>query len=373
MGPNLRSDNRMKLLLIYPNWLGRSGDYCHVAAKQLGHESSLMWGSDHEVLTIAGFLKDKARRLPFIASTYRKLEALILNKRIIEKVRLYSPDIVINNCPSLFSETIQEIKANSQCLVFWAGDNPELYPSLINTLHIYDYFFAGAPDWISDEIQFLLKNRAYYLPYGCSVDVFNKSTLPADSSKRYGAPLSFVGARYSDREIMLSKLLDFELAIWGWKRDNVLRRVYQFVRGRQRNPIDDRYGIGSYTYTPKLNSAIRGSYTNNITANMIYNASSIVLNLQHPQMITAVNSKTFEIAASGAFQLFYHTGDMLGLYDKDTEIVCFDTIDDLRDKIRFYLKYPDERRTIADRAYRRTLSEHTFAHRLRKMFDVIGG
>ncbi|WP_281184329.1 glycosyltransferase [Trichlorobacter lovleyi] len=363
----------MKLLLIFPNWLGRSGNYCHSAVLSLGHESHLVWGSDHDTLSFSGYFKDKARRFPYIKSVFTQRENKSFNTNITQKVKEIRPEIVINNCPSLYFETIQTLKENSRCLVYWAGDDPTLFPNLMKTLHMYDFFFAGAPGWLQGNISAIRKKHNYYLPYGCDPDVFKRNTLTKREQKEYGSSISFVGARYSDREQILSKLTDMDIAIWGWKKDNYLRRVYRKIRGEQFNALHDKYKTGAELYIPTLNTSIRSAYIDNHTANKIYNASSIILNLQHPQMLHAVNSKAFEIAAAGGFQLFQHSGNLLGLFQKDTEIICFSTIQELREQTLYFLNNPLEAEKIASRARKRVLKEHTFKHRVESILSTIGG
>jgi len=363
----------MKLLLIFPNWLGRSGNYCQDAAVKLGHDSHLLWGSDHDVLSLSGYFKDKVRRFPHIGNEFRKREEYFINKYIVNKVKELRPELVINNCPCLYPETIKSLKDYSRCMAYWAGDEPTLFPNHMKTLGIYDYYFAGAPNWLKGEITAKHKGRCYYLPYGCNPDVFKNDILSKHDQRKYGSSVSFVGARYTDRERILSKLTDLDIAIWGWKKDNLMRRLYRKTRGKQFNSLHDKYKTGEELYISTLNRSIRSAYFSNYTANKIYNASSILLNLQHPQMFHAVNSKAFEIAASGGFQLFQHSGDLLGLFEKDTELVCFTDTQDLRDKITYYLDKPLERAQIALKARIRVLSEHTFSHRLEFILSKTGG
>lgn len=363
----------MKILLIFPNWLGRSGNYCQAAAIKLGHDSHLVWGSDHDVLSFSGYIKNKARRFPLIKDSYNKREELFINKSIIKRVKEIRPELVINNCPSLYPETVKVLKENSGCMAYWAGDDPTLFHNLMNSFSLYDFYFAGSPDWLNIEIVQLHKKNNYYLPYACDSDVFKKCELSELEQKKFGSAISFVGARYSDRERILSTLTDFEIAIWGWDKDNFINRAYRMIRGKHFNPFHEKYNIGEDLYITNLKQSIRGAHVCNHTANKIYNASSIILNLQHPQMFNAVNSKAFEIAAAGGFQLFQHSGDLLGLFEKDTEIVCFANASELREKITYYLNNPLEIIKIASRAQKRVLKEHTFEHRMKFILSAIGG
>jgi spore maturation protein CgeB len=363
----------MKLLLIFPKWLGKSGDYCHHAARSLGWDSTLVWGNYHDTLSLISSFYCTVRRRALIGWAIKRLESQLIHKRLIATADTIRPDIIINNCPNLLPDTIEILRRKTKCLVYWAGDDPALFPSLMRQLHLYDHFFAGAPNWITDDLISLHQKNNHYLPYGCEPTIFRPLDFEKQDKEKYGATVSFVGARYSDRERLLATLTGFDLAIWGWKKDNILRSSYRRLRGQRYSAFHVKYGTDEELFLTDLNKFIRSAFIDSYTANKIYNTSAITLNLQHPQMFTAVNSKTFEIASAGGFQLFQHTGNLLGLFEKDREIVCFEGEEDLREKITYFVEHPEERQEIANRARLNAISNHTFEHRLRFIFSTIGG
>ena len=60
--------------------------------------------------------------------------------------------------------------------------------------------------------------------------------------------------------------------------------------------------------------------------------------------------------------------DLESYYEEDREVVCFETISELIDKIHYYLSHEDARNAVAEAGYRRTLYEHTYVHRLTDIF-----
>lgn len=360
-----------KVLLIFPNWYGRSGNYCHDAAKSIGLESHLVWGSDHDELTLSGYIRGRIKNAPLVSAPFIKRERLKINENIIRKVRELRPDLTINNCPYLFTGTVEELRKNSKYLACWTGDDPELFPGLMETIKLYDLFFGASPEWLKGKVINLRKGGNHYLPYGSAPEVFRRAVLSSDEREKFGSPVAFVGARYSDREILLDPVKEFDLAIWGWKKDNSLRKIYRKIRGSRHSLFHQKYSTDAELYLQTLNRHIRSGPISNAAANKVYNASEIVLNLQHPQIIRAVNPKTFEISGAGCFQLLQHKGDLLGLYEKEREIVTFETAEEMREKTAYYLKNPGERRAIAERAMKRTNGEHTFAHRMKTIISLI--
>jgi spore maturation protein CgeB len=80
-----------------------------------------------------------------------------------------------------------------------------------------------------------------------------------------------------------------------------------------------------------------------------------------------VNPRTFELAACGAFQLVDARAPLAALF-RDDELATFRSPAELRQKIAYYLAHPDERAAIAARGRARVLAEHTFAHRVQRIF-----
>jgi spore maturation protein CgeB len=112
----------------------------------------------------------------------------------------------------------------------------------------------------------------------------------------------------------------------------------------------------------------------------VFNQSRINLNLskvstpdtgddQNPEQI---KGRSFEIPGCGGFQLSGSAEDLNHYYEIDKEIVCFEDVDDLREKVYYYLSNEDERAAIAQAGYQRTLREHTYVHRFANIFKRLG-
>jgi spore maturation protein CgeB len=52
-------------------------------------------------------------------------------------------------------------------------------------------------------------------------------------------------------------------------------------------------------------------------------------------------------------------------------VVAYDGAGDLAAKIEYFLGHEDERRAIADAGQRRTLAEHTYAHRMEDLVEIL--
>jgi spore maturation protein CgeB len=99
----------------------------------------------------------------------------------------------------------------------------------------------------------------------------------------------------------------------------------------------------------------------------VYRRAGTVLNATSFQMPTALNQRCYDVPVSGGFLLTDAQPTLCEQFEPDKELVCFESIEDLRDKWNYFKKNPAQRRAVIEGGRRRVLSEHTYRHRIRKM------
>ena len=75
---------------------------------------------------------------------------------------------------------------------------------------------------------------------------------------------------------------------------------------------------------------------------------------------------------SGAFYMVEYIQELEDFFDLSREIVCYHDVDDLVDKIRFYLAHDSARERIRLAGRRRALRDHTWQRRLSDAFESMG-
>jgi spore maturation protein CgeB len=104
----------------------------------------------------------------------------------------------------------------------------------------------------------------------------------------------------------------------------------------------------------------------------VYSGSTLSLNQHHPMNdIVGVNTRAFELAASGACQVVDLKEELPPLFTLREEVVAYRDLAELRRQLDYYLAHPDEARDIGQRALKRALREHTLRHRIDEMLDVV--
>jgi spore maturation protein CgeB len=102
---------------------------------------------------------------------------------------------------------------------------------------------------------------------------------------------------------------------------------------------------------------------------LFYNACRVNLNATSLQMGGAVNQRAFDVPACGGFLLTDQQEELSELFEEGKEVITYKEKGEIPELVRFYLDNSDKRKTVAQRARDRVLSQHTYRHRLNSMIE----
>lgn len=299
------------------------------------------------------------KHLPFLWLKYRRFQ---------EKFFLFIPDNYFKNLKLLFIA----FRSNPEVLFISGGINC-IFPSTIKLIKIYFsikvVLFSGVnPQYAITKVEKNLikrkivdvvveNDRGYasswqemgaptviVLPIsGVDTKIHRRLNLSVKEEKRYKADVVFIGTLLKERQKTLTKLLQFNLKIWG----------------------DIPPGQSLIT---ELEGAYQGTAHGEKMVK-IFNAAKIVLNFQPPDMTVGGNMRTFEIPGCGAFQ-------MVDKCDKNwftdgREVVIFKGEEDLIRKIRHYLKNEEARKKISEMGHLAAYEKHTYENRFQELLRKI--
>ena len=152
------------------------------------------------------------------------------------------------------------------------------------------------------------------------------------------------------------------------RRNVELAIVYEWTRRQRESMVQrlERLGVevrGDPNWA-QITSRCDGpvGYFNDLAP--FYRSTAVNLNITSLQMRSAVNQRVFDCPAAGGFLVTDAQGDLAELFDLDTEVITYTSLDELEDKVTYYLAHPNERRTVVQHAQRRIAAQHTHAHRL---------
>lgn len=98
------------------------------------------------------------------------------------------------------------------------------------------------------------------------------------------------------------------------------------------------------------------------------NRAKIVLNI-HVSDVTDTETRVFEVLGCKRFLLTEKLSPENPF--SESELVQYEGLTDLLDKIGYYLRHDDEREQIAQNGHRTAINNHTYTHRAKEIVDVM--
>jgi spore maturation protein CgeB len=199
-------------------------------------------------------------------------------------------------------------------------------------------------------------DRALLSQWAANPRIYQKKNLPPDCD------VSFVGQSYGDRPSVMKRLSTSGIPVTvrgaGWN----LRRWHAYARRARLLPARRLEAISNETRIDQEGMI------------ELFNTSRINLNLSTSSQSGAnqIKGRNFEIPACGGFQLTGKAARLGEFFVPDREIVSYDSVDDMIEKIRYYLSHDSERQAIADAGYARVMRDHTYERRFRALFHQMG-
>lgn len=118
---------------------------------------------------------------------------------------------------------------------------------------------------------------------------------------------------------------------------------------------------------------VRGGADSNTMMPKIIKCSKINLNLTNRPIKTGLPLRIFDLMACGGFVLSNYQAEIPEIFIPDEDIVLYDSIPDMLNKIEYYLSHEDERKTIAQNGYNKVKQFHSYDHRISAMIEICGG
>lgn len=80
--------------------------------------------------------------------------------------------------------------------------------------------------------------------------------------------------------------------------------------------------------------------------------------------------RILDVMASGGFLVSNYQQELAEYFVPDEEVVLYESMDDLRQKLQYYLTHDEERKRIAENGYRKVQKEFTYDIALNKIFNL---
>ncbi len=281
-----------------------------------------------------------------------KLDPWLLQQDIIRRINAFNPDVVFFSMgSSVWESTLQKLKESGRHLTLFC-DLPAktMMERDRRNLPYFDIIFEVAN--LSKGLRTAgATHRIEYVPIGFDPMVHRPLALTQAEREQYGSDVCFIGGlgtRYhSERREWVEYAIEqgVNMKIWGGYREHF---------------------VGS----PILNHWHGQIWGDEQVKALCATKIGINFHVNHEpgELDKGINSRAFELAGCGVFQLLRRVPSVNEFFEEGKEIVCFDTREEMLDKIKYYLKHETERTKIASASRRRALRDHVWSKRFDSMF-----
>jgi len=223
----------------------------------------------------------------------------------------------------------QDLPSHLKPSCWWIADThlPKCYKKIKSKVKKYDFIFCAQKEG-AERLFRETHKRTYWVPWAAD-EVPSDFQFPCEEEKKWD--ICFIGTpgKYSLRKVVLE----------------ILRINYHNIY------------FGKAPYTELRN---------------YYSKARIVVN--YP-INNDINARIFEAMSSGSLVITYRIKDngFEELFKEGKHLIVFDDIFiEMREKVDYYLSNPEERNRIAKEGFEYVRSKHTYRHRLKEIFKLMG-
>jgi spore maturation protein CgeB len=291
------------------------------------------------------------------------------NEELLDIVRREKPDLlfVFMYTDELDLAVLKEIKEKTSTKsVAWFADD---YWRFWNYSKHWPPYFTYVVTTYSRAVEWYKKagfQNVLLSQWGCNTALYK----PVDVPK--GIDVSFVGQHKSGRARIIKALhregINVQCFGFGWPNGKLSHEEMLSIFGSSKICLNltDRKSL----WDPSIIGRIVCRKSVNRVVPDFHLVDNLRAYLHFP--IVHTHARPFELAGCGAFVISGQSEDIGKYYAENNEMVFYDDVADLAQKIKYYLAHDSERTAIAEAGHKRTLAEHTYEQRFRELFSKIG-
>ena len=341
---------------------------------------------------------------------------------MLKSIKKESPDLAFSfNYYPLVSKVCQ--KAGLK-YISWVYDNPQValyHYTLVNSCN--EVFLFDSEMYETFASQGI--KTVHFMPLAASTERLDTYALNSGNEALYRSKISFVGSLYTEEhnfyERMLTKLdpyghgyleglMKSQMQIHGYNfiesslTETLLEKMYaalplephkesvetksylyaDYVINRRITGIErvellkklaEKYTVDLYTKDTSFSApGIRNHGIVSYYRDMphVFKGSDVNLNISLRSIKKGIPLRCFDIMGSGGFLLSNYQEDFLRFFEPDVDFVFYESQSDLVNKVSHYLLHEDERKTIAESAYKKIKNYHTFDIRVEQLLKEAG-
>lgn len=318
----------------------------------------LLSAPDNRPWAMGRYLKDALMELDVPVQLVDFRETKDLKGELRRHLESFKPELhLIFKGERFDREAVDLVRAAGVPTVLWHHDVDYHVPSwLLVVAGAVDYFFTHARGMVHRFKEAGIP-RTDWLSEGFPENFFAFDRIKEDERRLYTSQVMLAGnihmsRRYRLRAIMLHRAIKdgFSVKWWGPRISYRLRNV-DLILSR----VGRAYG-GRFLANDEFAKAV--------------NCADVFLARDvNPEVDASVSNRLYWACGSGSFYLTHHSDGIEDIMIPGKELETFKTLDEMSEKIRYYVDHPEERRRIAEAGQRRVLDNYTMRHRLGEMLQ----
>lgn len=103
----------------------------------------------------------------------------------------------------------------------------------------------------------------------------------------------------------------------------------------------------------------------------VFRMSKINLNFTIPNIKSGIPLRIWDVLGCGGFLLTNYQAEIPYYFNEGEDLVCFDGLEDLCEKVGYYLEHEEERKRIAWNGYRKVREKHSYIERIHTILDTV--
>lgn len=289
---------------------------------------------------------------------YEKNNKLLnLYKDLKERIKKYNIDVLlVDNVNPYHPEFLMELNVKK---IFRTSDGPLVaYDRDIPYYHAFGMVLYHSPAFsehinMKDKLDYCGVKHKKLWPMCSFKKLRSDKTKEELFSLKRDVDITFVGALFPNKMPMIASIKKefgkkFKLhGLANWKKNLYFNVMYGFPGIVK--------PIGFHEYVP------------------LYERTKIGINIHNRGKYTVGGYRLFDLPANGVMQISDGSEYLEEFFKVGVEIERYETAEELKDKIRFYLKNDSSREKIARAGYERVMKDHTIEKRLFDLHSLIDG
>lgn len=317
------------------------------------------------------------------------------------------------------------VACENKKIKYWAW----VYDSPLLDLYMKEALFPSVYISVFDKKQYERLQpmgfaHLFHMPLATEVEYFGLVDITKSDEKRYKADVSFVGRLYDRRgyeelfdgeqeslraeadEIVRSCncVWDGKTTLYGKASDELIEHIAskESAESWEIYSIDKRYYAESMKLARKCNEVERVAILNALAQKhkvvlysdegpkeqlqrvkirpwvdywkempKVFYLSKINLNITSRSIESGIPQRVFDIMAVGGFCLTNYQPELEEYFEIGKDLEVYHNLQELLDKVDYYLKHEDARVRIAMNGYQKVRMEHNYIHRFEKVLEEI--